>query len=329
MEYRRLGKAGVFVSELCLGTMQFGWTADESASWKVMDAFLEEGGNFIDTADIYTNWVGELSYAGKTEEIMGRWLTDRKNRHNIILATKVRGRMWDGPNGEGLSREHIVRACEDSLRRLQTDYIDLYQCHWVDLNTPIEETLSALNDLVHSGKVRYIGGSNYPAWRLMESLATSDKRGWAAFVSYQPEYSLMERQLFEYESQPLCKHYGLGVIPYSPLAGGFLAGRYRRDQPAPQSARAEGNMKSYGNERGWAVIDALDEIGKAHGKTVAQTSLAWLLTNPVVTAPIIGANTAEQCKDACGAAGYRLSSDEMKRLNDLTSYYKNWRPIWD
>lgn len=329
MEYRRLGKAGVFVSEICLGTMQFGWTADENNSRAVMDEFVAAGGNFIDTADIYTNWVGDLSYGGKTEEIMGRWLKDRKNRQNLIIATKVRGRMWDGPNGEGLSRVHIVRACEDSLSRLQTDYIDLYQCHWADMNTHIEETLSALNDLVESGKVRYIGASNYPAWRLMEALAASDKRGWAAFVSYQPQYSLMERSLFEYEAQPLCKHYGLGVIPYSPLASGFLTGKYRRNQPAPESARAEGNMNSYGNERGWAVIEALDEIGKAHDKTVAQTALAWLLTNPTVTAPIIGANTAAQCKETLAAAGYRLSAEEMNRLNDLTRYPKNWRPIWD
>lgn len=328
MEYRRLGKAGVFVSEICLGTMQFGWTTDEENSRQVMDTFVEAGGNFIDTADIYTNWVGDASYAGKTEEFMGRWLTDRRNRQDLIIATKVRGRMWDGPNGEGLSRAHIMRACEDSLRRLKTDYIDLYQCHWVDLNTPIEETLSALDDLVESGKVRYIGASNYPAWRLMEAFYTSDKRGWASFVSYQPQYSLMERSLFEYEAQPFCRHYGLGVIPYSPLAGGFLTGKYRRDKPMPESARAEEN-KGYANERGWAVIEALDEIGKSHGKTVAQTSLAWLLTNPVVTAPIIGANTAEQCKDTLGAAGYRLSPEEMRHLNDLTSYPKNWRPIWD
>jgi aryl-alcohol dehydrogenase-like predicted oxidoreductase len=294
-----------------------------------MDTFLEGGGNFIDTADIYTTWVGDLSYGGKTEEIMGRWLTDRKNRDEVIIATKVRGRMWDGPNGEGLSRYHIMRACEDSLRRLKTDYIDLYQCHWVDLNTPIEETLSALDDLVEQGKVRYIGASNYPAWRLMEALAVSDKRGYARFDSYQPQYSLMERQLFEYEAGVLCKHHGLGVIPYSPLAEGFLTGKYRRDSPKPDSVRAQGVLANYGNEKGYAVIDALDEIGKAHGKTVAQTAVAWHLSNPVITCPIIGANYPEQLKDSLGAVGYRLNKEEMDKLNEATKWERNWRPIWD
>ncbi|MDQ2800047.1 MAG: aldo/keto reductase, partial [Armatimonadota bacterium] len=310
-------------------TMQFGWTSDEDNSRQVMDAFLEAGGNFIDTADIYTNWAGDASYGGKTEEIIGRWLRDKGVRQEVVLATKVRGRMWEGPNGEGLSRLHIVRACEESLRRLQTDTIDLYQCHWADLNTPIEETLSALDDLVRAGKVRYIGASNYPAWRLMEALAVSEKCGLARFDCYQPEYSLMERQLFEYEAMPFCKHHGLGVIPYSPLAGGFLTGKYRKDAPRPESVRAGGNLGKYGNDRGWAVIDALDEIGKAHGKTVAQTALAWQLSNPVITAPIIGSNTPEQLTDLLGAVGYGLSTDEMARLNEATKWVRNGRPIWD
>ena len=324
-----MGRTGMQVSEICLGTMQFGWTADEPTSYAVLDTFREAGGTFIDTADIYTTWAGDLSYGGKTEEYLGRWLEARGGRESIVLATKVRGKMWEGPNGEGLSRARIFRACEDSLRRLKTDYIDLYQCHWADMNTPIEETLTALNDLVRAGKVRYIGASNYPAWRLMEALAVSDKRGLARFDCYQPEYSLVERSLFEYEASPLCKHYGLGVIPYSPLAGGFLTGKYRKDGPRPESVRAGGVLDKYGNERGYAVIDALEEIGNAHGKTVAQTALAWQLSNPVITAPIIGANNPEQLKDLLGATGYRLSGDEMKRLNDLTKYPKNGRPIWD
>ena len=324
-----MGRTGLQVSEICLGTMQFGWTADEPTSHAVIDTFREAGGTFIDTADIYTSWVGDLSYGGKTEEFIGHWLEARGGRENIVLATKVRGKMWDGPNGEGLSRARIFRACEDSLRRLKTDYIDLYQCHWADLNTPIEETLTALNDLVRAGKVRYIGASNYPAWRLMEALAVSDKRSLARFDCYQPEYSLMERSLFEYEASPLCRHYQLGVIPYSPLAGGFLTGKYRKDGPRPESVRAGGVLEKYGNDRGYAVIDALEEIANAHGKTVAQTALAWQLSNPVITAPIIGANTPEQLKNLLGATGYRLSADEMKRLNDLTKYPKNGRPIWD
>jgi aryl-alcohol dehydrogenase-like predicted oxidoreductase len=329
MDYRKVGRTGLKVSELCLGTMQFGWTADERISWAVISAFVEAGGNCIDTADIYTNWVGDVSYGGKSEEIIGRWMADRGNREDIVLATKVRGRMWHGPNGDGLSRAHILRACEDSLRRLRTDYIDLYQCHWADLTTPIEETLSALDDLVQAGKVRYIGASNYPAWRLMEAIAASDRRNYARFDCYQPEYSLMERQLFEYEAMPLCKHYGLGVIPYSPLAGGFLTGKYRRDGAKPESVRAGGILDKYGNDQGYSVIEALEEIGRAHDKTVAQTALAWLLTNPVVTAPIIGANTVEQLRDTLNVVGYRLSPDEMTRLNDVTKWPKNWRPIWD
>ena len=329
MEYRKLGRTGLKVSEFCLGTMQFGWTADEPMSRTVMNAFLEAGGNFIDTADIYTTWVGDASTGGRSEEIIGQWMKTTGVRHKVVLATKVRGRMTEGPNGEGLSRKRVIECCEDSLRRLQTDHIDLYQCHWADLDTPIDETLSALDDLVKQGKVRYIGASNYPAWRLMEALWNSDKRGYARFDSFQPQYSLMERQLFEYEAMPLCKHYGIGVIPYSPLAGGFLTGKYRRDSPAPESARADGNMKNYGTDKGWAVIEALDEIGKSHEKTVAQTALAWMLTNPVITAPIIGANTPEQLQDLLGASGYRLSGDEMKRLNDLTAWPRNGRPIWD
>jgi aryl-alcohol dehydrogenase-like predicted oxidoreductase len=329
MEYRKMGRTGLKVSELCLGTMQFGWTADEAASRAVMDTFTEAGGNFIDTADIYTSWVGDVSYGGKAEEIIGRWMKEKGNRQDIVLATKVRGRMWNGPNGEGLSRAHILRACDDSLRRLQTDHIDLYQCHWADTATPIDETLSALDALVRAGKVRYIGASNYPAWRLMEAIYQSDKHDFPRFDCYQPEYSLVERQLFEYEVMPLCKHYGLGVIPYSPLAGGFLTGKYRRGGERPESVRAEGILHNYGGETGWNVVELLEGIGKGYDKTVAQTALAWLLTNPVVTAPIVGANTPEQLKDLLGAVGYRLGLEEMNSLNELTKYPKNWRPIWD
>jgi aryl-alcohol dehydrogenase-like predicted oxidoreductase len=322
-----LGRTGLRVSELCLGTMQFGWTADEETSWAVMDAFVAAGGNFLDTADIYSGWVPQ-SYPGKTEEIIGRWLKARGRRHEVIIATKVRGRMWDGPNGEGLSRHRILRCCDDSLRRLQTDYIDLYQCHWADTSTPIEETLSALDDLVRAGKVRYLGASNYPAWRLMEAVATSARCGLARFESYQPEYSLLVRAGFEIEAMPFCRHYGLGVIPYSPLAGGFLTGKYRHTPPDPASARGKG-VAAYCTPDGFALIDALEEIGRAHGKSVGQTALAWLQTNPVMTAPIIGANTVAQLEESLGSVGYRLNSEEMARLHELTAYPRNWRPIWD
>ena len=329
MHLRKLGRSELNVSELCLGTMQFGWTADEATSFAIMDAFIEAGGNFIDTADIYTTWGPDgMAGAGRSEEIIGRWMKARGNRKKLIIATKVRGRMADGPDGEGLGRERVVKACGDSLHRLQTDYIDLYQCHSADLAVPIEQTLEGLNRLVQGGKVRVIGASNYPAWRLMEALAASEKYGYARFESYQPDYSLMERSLFETEPRPLCRNYGLGVIPYSPLAGGFLTGKYRRGAKV-KSVRASDIEKKYGDERGFALIEKLDAIGRSHGKTVAQTALAWLLTNPVVTAPIIGANTPAQLKDAFGVVGYRLSADEMKALNDLTNYPMNWRNIWD
>ena len=329
MHYRKLGRSGLKVSELCLGTMQFGWTTDERNSVEVMDAFVAAGGNFIDTADIYTMWGPRgMKAAGESEEIIGRWMADRGNRDLIVLATKVRGKMWEGPDGEGLSRRRVLRCCEDSLRRLKTDHIDLYQCHWVDLETPIDETLSALDDLVRSGKVRYIGASNYPAWRLMEALGASERHHFERFISYQPQYSLVERPGFEIEAMPLCRHHGLGVIPYSPLAGGFLTGKYRRGVKV-ESLRAGEVRDLYANERGFALIDQLEAIGRARGKTVAQTALAWMLTNPVVTAPIIGANTAAQLSDLLGAAGYRLGTAEMEALGALTQYPKNWRPIWD
>ncbi len=311
MDHRRLGRSGLKVSEFCLGTMQFGWTTDEASSIEVLDGFVAAGGNFIDTADIYTTWGPRgLAGGGVSEEIIGRWIQARHHRDSIVLATKVRGRMAEGPNGEGLSRQRVIAACEASLRRLQTDFIDLYQCHWADLDTPIEETLSALDDLVRAGKVRYIGASNYPAWRLMEAVWQSDRHGYAHFVSYQPQYSLMERAGFEIEAMPMCKHHGFGVIPYSPLACGFLSGKYRRGVHV-ESIRAAEVRELYANDRGFAVIDALEKIGRTHGKTVAQTALAWLLTNPVVTAPIIGANNVAQLQGALGAIGYRLSQAEM------------------
>ena len=318
MDYRNLGRTGLKVSELCLGTMQWGWTASEAAAVEVMDAFVAAGGNFIDTADVYSRWA-EGNPGGVSEEIIGRWMKSRGNRDQIVLATKVRGRMWDGPNGEGLSRVHIVKACEDSLRRLQTDYIDLYQTHFFDADTPIEETMETLDLLVRQGKVRYVGCSNYPAWRLTHALWASDKNQWVRYDSLQPHYNLVHRAEFERELRDVCTHFGLGVIPYSPLAGGFLTGKYRRGGAA-ESARAESVRNRYMNDKGFAVLDALDDLAAARNATVLQVALAWQLHLDYVTAPIIGANTVEQLEESLGACAVNLSTEEMARLTQVSSW---------
>jgi len=248
MKYKKFGNTGLEVSVICLGTMQFGWSTDEKTSFKILDKFFEEGGNFIDTADVYSRWV-EGNPGGVSERIIGKWMKSRNVREGIVLATKVRGRMWEGPNGEGLSRKHIMKAVEDSLRRLQTDYIDLYQVHWPDWDTPLEETLRALDDLVRDGKVRYIGASNYPAWYLTKALWISDKYGLHRFESIQPQYSLVYREEFEKELMPLAEDQKLAVIPYSPLAGGFLTGKYKRNRPLPPSPRAETIKRRFFTEK--------------------------------------------------------------------------------
>jgi len=318
MHYRRLGRTGLKVSALCLGTMQFGWTADEATSFTVMDAYSAAGGTFLDTSDIYSLGSAD-KYGGISEQIIGRWMQARANRRELVLATKVRGRMWEGPNGEGLNRVHLIRACDDSLRRLQTDYIDLYQAHWYDADTPIEETLETLTDLVRAGKVRYIGCSNYPAWRLALALGASERLHIARYDSLQPHYNIAHRDEFERELADLCLDQNIGVIPYSPLAGGFLTGKYRRDADVPTSARASGVQKRYFNQRGWAVIDTLEQVSQACGTPVVQIALAWLLSRPAVTSPIIGANRPEQLQDALGAVDVTLTSEEIKQLDDAST----------
>jgi len=320
MEYRSLGRTGLKVSELCMGTMQFGWTADEALSHEILTATFEAGINFLDSADVYSRWVPG-NPGGVAESIIGRWM--KKNsipRHQVVIATKVRGRTGDGPNDEGLSRAHIMQAVEGSLRRLNTDYIDLYQTHFYDQNTPIEETLSTLNNLVAQGKVRYIGCSNYPAWRLMEALWTSRHYSLTRYDCIQPHYSLVHRSEFERELAEVCRAYRVGVIPYSPLAGGFLTGKYRKDAQLPESARA-GGLKKYLNNRNFELIDKLEMIGaEKGGLSVSQIALSWLQTDPVITSPIIGPRSIEQLNDNLGAAGVRLSQDEKSTLDQLTDW---------
>jgi aryl-alcohol dehydrogenase-like predicted oxidoreductase len=318
MEYRNLGRTGLRVSELCLGTMQFGWTADQEASNKILSAALDGGINFIDTADIYSRWASG-NPGGVSEKIIGDWM--KKNgipRQQIILATKVRGVVGDGPNDEGLSRAHIMSAVEGSLKRLGTDYIDLYQTHWFDENTPIEETLSTLDDLVHQGKVRYIGCSNYPAWRLMQALWVSDQHHLSRFDSLQPHYSLVHREEFEGQLAEVCRTYSLGVIPYSPLAGGFLTGKYRADSGKVDSQRAKG-VQGYFSDRNWHLLDKMDEMGREMGsKSISQVALAWMLSDPLITSPIIGPRTMDQLADNLGSAGLRLTEEELRILNNAS-----------
>jgi aryl-alcohol dehydrogenase-like predicted oxidoreductase len=300
--------------------MQFGWSADEKTSFEVMSRAIELGCNFLDTADVYSRWISGNS-GGESETIIGKWLASGAvARDQLVLATKVRGPMGPGPNDAGLSRAHILNAVEQSLRRLQTDYIDLYQVHSPDHETPLDETLEALNSLVCSGKVRYVGCSNYPAWLLAKSLWISDVRRVSRFDTLQPHYSYVHRAEFERELQPLCLDQGVGVIPYSPLAGGFLTGKYRRDSVLPDSDRAQRISDRYMNESGFAALDKLEEVGSAHGATIAQMAIAWVLANPAVSSAIIGANNLEQLEDTMKGAAVMLSEEEKASLDAVTAW---------
>jgi aryl-alcohol dehydrogenase-like predicted oxidoreductase len=320
MEYRRLGRTGLKVSALCLGTMQWGWTTDEKSAFEIMDAFLEEGGNFIDTADIYSKWA-EGNPGGVSEEVIGRWMKERGNRDKVVIATKLRGSMGTGPNKEGLSRRWMVEACEASLRRLQTDYIDLYQSHYPDKETPIDETLSAFDDLQRAGKVRYIGASNYKAWELMESLWNSDKNGTIRYDSLQPKYNLVTREEYERELQDVCRKYSIGVIPYSPLAAGFLTGKYQKEKMA-ESVRLSSVKTQFATEKGWQILEEVLKIADETGSTPAAVSLAWLLAQPEISSPIIGANSVEQLKGSMPAAELKLSPEQVERLRNVSNWKK-------
>lgn len=324
MEYRKLGRTGLKVSPVCLGTMTFGWTTDEKNSYEALDAALHAGVNFFDTADVYSRW-HPGNPGGVAETYIGNWMRG-KPRDQIVLATKVRGKMGDGPNDEGLSRGHIMDAIDASLARLRTDHVDLYQLHYPDGTTPMEETLRALDDLVHQGKVRYIGLSNFPAWQMMQALGISAAHGLARFDCIQPHYNLVWRGEFERELRDACLSEGIAVIPYSPLQGGFLTGKYRRGAPLPAGARGSGNdrmTRFVQDERNMRLLHAMEEIGAAHGKTISQVAIAWLLADPVITSPIVGANTAKQLDELVGAVDLALSAEEKKKLDDLS----DWRAL--
>jgi 1-deoxyxylulose-5-phosphate synthase len=323
MQIRRLGRTGLKVSEICLGTMTFGHQSDERTSFDILDKAAAHGVTFLDCADVYPV-PPTPETAGRSEEILGRWL--KGQREKFVVATKCRMRVGHGPNDEGLSRKHILKAAEDSLRRLGTDYVDLYQTHSPDPETPLEETLRALDDLVRSGKARYVGCSNYPAWQLALALGISERHGWARYDCVQPRYNLLFRDI-EAELLPLCRDQGIGVIAYNPLAGGFLTGKYRdhKAQGKPESGRfALGKTGELYRDRYWqhAQFEAVDHLAKffeSRGKALVQVAASWVLQQPGITSAIIGASRAEQLEQSLTAIDLKLD-DEEKEVCDLAWY---------
>lgn len=314
MKTRSLGAKGPAVRPICLGGNVYGWTLAEADSFRQLDRAVEAGLNFIDTADVYSRWA-EGHTGGESETILGKWFAKSGRRKDVILATKVGMDMGEGK--KGLSASYIEQAVEASLRRLQTDYVDLYQAHKDDESTPLEETLGAFDKLVKAGKVRYLGASNYAGARLAEAVETSRRNGLAEYVSLQPHYNLVERQPFESELLPVVEKYRLGVIPYFSLAAGFLTGKYRKAEDAAKAARG-GMVKKYLNDKGFAVVEALTEIAAQHKATEAQVALAWLLAQPGVTAPIASATKDKQLDDLIAAAELRLDEASVRRLGEVS-----------
>lgn len=315
MKKRKLGTTGLEIAPLVFGGNVFGWTVDQAASFKLLDAFFAAGFNSVDTADVYSKWVpGHVG--GESEIIIGEWMKQRGNRNRVIVATKVGMDMGDGK--KGLSKSHILRSAEDSLRRLQTDYIDLYQSHIDDPDTPLEESLEAYAELIKQGKVRAIGASNHKAERLAAALETSRKTGLPAYQTLQPNYSLIERAEYESNLEPVCEKEGLGVINYFPLAGGFLTGKYRSESDVAGKARAR-NVTKYLNERGFKIVDALDKVANKFNATPARVSLAWLLARPSITAPIVSATNIEQLNDLLASVEMPLDRDSIEFLNQASA----------
>jgi aryl-alcohol dehydrogenase-like predicted oxidoreductase len=302
-----------------LGGNVFGWTANETASFAVLDAFVDAGFNFVDTADIYSHWAPGHT-GGESESVIGKWFRQSGKRDKIVLATKVGGPMGTDVTKKGLKKDYILREVEDSLRRLQTDYIDLYQSHFDDPDTSVEEPLEAYDELVKAGKVRVIGASNYSPVRLAAALKASAQYGYPRYESLQPHYNLMEREMFEKELGPLCEREGLGVIPYFSLAGGFLTGKYRSEADLAKSPRGQG-AKKYLNDKGLGVLKALDLVSARHHSDPAGVSLAWLLAQPVVTAPISSATGVEQLKSLIAGAQLELTKEDIDLLNKAS----NWK----
>ncbi len=328
MKYKRLGATGLYVSELCLGTMGYGdkgfWKAigelGIDAVSRQLQAAVDAGINFIDTADVY--------HEGESEKLVGQAIKRLGlDRDKLVVATKVRGRMGEGPNETGLSRKHILDAIDASLSRLGMDHVDLYQIHGVDPVTPLEETMEALNDVVRQGKVRYIGFCNLPAYKAMKALAISDRRGWARFVSAQMHYTIASRDI-EREIAPLCEEEGLGILPWSPLAGGLLTGKFKPDAEAPEGARrASFDFPPVDRKRAFACVDAMHKIAKAHDVSVPQVALGYLLHKRFVTSVIIGARTDEQLRDNLASVELHLDEQELSALDEVSALPQEY-PGW-
>ena len=316
MQKRTLGNSNLSVGPLALGGNVFDWTADEPTSFKLLDAFIDSGLNLVDTADSYSTWVPGHT-GGESETVIGNWLRKRGKRDKVILATKVASPMGEGQ--QGLSRKYILAEVEESLRRLQTDYIDLYQSHRDDPNTPVEETLGAYADLVKQGKVRAIGCSNFTAARIEESLKASREHGYPEYVSLQPNYNLYDREDYEKNLEPTVTKHGLGVISYYALASGFLTGKYRTKAESEKAARA-GAVGKYFTDRGARILAALEKVAKEHDATQAQVALAWLIARPSITAPIASATKLEQLHDIIAATKLHLGASAIQELNQASAY---------
>jgi aryl-alcohol dehydrogenase-like predicted oxidoreductase len=314
MNKRKLGNSGIEIAPLALGGNVFGWTADEPASFKILDAFVSAGFDFIDTANTYSAWVPG-NRGGESETILGKWMHQRRNRHKVLIATKVGKEM--GPNQKGLSKAYILSAVEDSLKRLQTDYIDLYQSHEDDASTPLEETLEAYAQLIQQGKVRAIGASNYTGERLAKALEISKHLGLPRYESLQPQYNLYDRGDYEATLEPVCRKYGIGVIPYYSLASGFLTGKYRSQSDLSKSPRGQG-VKKYLNARGFRILAALDEVAAKVHSAPAKVSLAWLIARPSITAAIASATNLDQLKDLVDATRLALDPSSISLLNQAS-----------
>ncbi len=314
MELRRLGQSDLQVSPLMLGGNVFGWTADEATSFKILDRFVDAGGNFIDTADVYSRWA-EGHKGGESEVILGKWFAQSGKRDKVVLATKLGMDMGDGK--QGLRPEYIRQAVDASLQRLQTDRIDLYQSHKDDPNTPLPETLGAFADLIAEGKVREIGASNYKADRLRAALELASTRGLPKYQSLQPHYNLIEREDYENTLEPVVQEFGIGCIPYFSLAAGFLTGKYRTKEAVAGKARSK-MVEKYANEHGFGVVEALDEVAAEVGGNPTQVALAWLIAAPSITAPIASATSLEQLEDLIKAASLKLPTAAIEKLNAVS-----------